>query len=169
MDTTTKWQCDGCGEPILDARQGLFEYQSVKCEEVEGPRARGLRLFHVTRPDPRRPRKFGCQYDNDYYSSPRSEYTIRSILLTEMMGPEGLQFFLRLISVGELPTDEVLEMIRRVHVPGYEHARLHFEEAKDTDVIVNHDLDLLSQEAIERILGQASRFDDCELCPPSRP
>jgi hypothetical protein len=29
----------------------------------------------------------------------------------------------------ELPKDEVLEMIKRLHVPGYEHARLHFDRA----------------------------------------
>ncbi len=120
-------------------------------------------------PIPGGPVKFGCQYDDGYYSSPRSEYMTRSILLTEMMGPEGLQFFLHLIDVYELPAAEVHEMIRRVHVPGYEHARLHFEEAKETGVVDNHDPTLLTQNAIESILGHVSRFDECGLCPPSRP
>jgi hypothetical protein len=29
----------------------------------------------------------------------------------------------------ELPKDEVLEMIKRLHIPGYEHARQHFQRA----------------------------------------
>ncbi len=33
------------------------------------------------------------------------------------------------IARGELPTPEVLEMIKRPRIPGYEHARLHFKDA----------------------------------------
>lgn len=28
-----------------------------------------------------------------------------------------------------IPQEDVLEMIKRLHIPGYEHARLHFDEA----------------------------------------
>ena len=34
----------------------------------------------------------------------------------------------------ELPADDVLEMIKRLNIPGYEHARLHFERAMAEDV-----------------------------------
>ncbi len=172
MKVTTEWICDSCGEPILGARQGWVEWQSAKYQGVEGPRAKGLRLVHAYPSSPRRKRESRCQYDRAHFSSHRSEYMIRDMALAEMTGPDGLQVLLRLIKEGELPADEVLAMIRRLRVPGFEHARLHFEEAKETDVICeDHDLDLCTQETIERILGHASYFDDCELCPflTSRP
>jgi hypothetical protein len=34
-----------------------------------------------------------------------------------------------MIKQQELPVDEVLQMIKRIHVPGYEHARFYFDQA----------------------------------------
>lgn len=45
------------------------------------------------------------------------------------LGADGLMMLLGFIANNELPTPEVLEMIKRLHIPGYEHARLHFERA----------------------------------------
>lgn len=45
------------------------------------------------------------------------------------LGADGLMQLLALIAEQRLPQDQVLEMIKRLHVPGYEHARCHFNEA----------------------------------------
>lgn len=34
-----------------------------------------------------------------------------------------------MLSEHELPEDEVIEIIKRPHIPGYEHARMHFNAA----------------------------------------
>jgi hypothetical protein len=39
------------------------------------------------------------------------------------MGPDGLILLLSLLAVGELPTVEVIELAKRVQIPGYELAR----------------------------------------------
>lgn len=41
---------------------------------------------------------------------------------------------LAMIFEDRVPRDGALEMIKRLHIPGYEQARLHFEEAIAEDV-----------------------------------
>jgi hypothetical protein len=36
---------------------------------------------------------------------------------------------LSMIAEGELPKDEVLDLTKRLHIPGYEQARSHFDRA----------------------------------------
>ncbi|VEG89833.1 Uncharacterised protein [Legionella spiritensis] len=47
------------------------------------------------------------------------------------LGADGLMQLLILLSEQRLPQDQVLEMIKRLHIPGYEHARRYFNEAID--------------------------------------
>jgi hypothetical protein len=54
--------------------------------------------------------------------------------LSEFLGPDGLMRLLLSIAENELPTLEVLEMIKRLHIPGYEHARKHFKGAISSGV-----------------------------------
>ncbi len=165
MNITTRWQCDSCGEPILDPRDGWLEWQAAEHEGVKGPRAKGLRIVHAFASSPQRYRESRCSYERAYHTSNHSEYVVRYFALAEMTGPDGLQFFLRLIGEGNLPKDALLEMIRRVHVPGYEHARLHFDEAIRTYAIYENDrLDSLEQETIKKILDHVPDPDDCDLC-----
>jgi len=45
------------------------------------------------------------------------------------MGPDGLMLLLSLIACREMPEEEVLELAKRVQIPGYEQARDLFPEA----------------------------------------
>ena len=44
-------------------------------------------------------------------------------------GPDGLMYLLSMLEQEMAPKAEVLELIRRLYVPGYEQARLYLEEA----------------------------------------
>jgi hypothetical protein len=59
---------------------------------------------------------------------------VNDLPLESFLGPDGLMELLSFIAGGELPTPEVLEMIKRLHIPGYEEARLHFGSALDEGV-----------------------------------
>lgn len=59
----------------------------------------------------------------------KDEGTIADNSLTEFLGADGLMRLMVFISESELPTSEVLEMIKRLHIPGYEQARKHFKAA----------------------------------------
>jgi hypothetical protein len=60
---------------------------------------------------------------------------------------------LSFISESRLPTQQVLEMIKRLHIPGYEHARKHFRAAINAGVIEpNTEENYYSQSEIEATL-----------------
>ena len=49
--------------------------------------------------------------------------------LDSFLGSDGLMSLLALVAEHRVKSTEVLEMIKRLHIPGYEHTRLHFDEA----------------------------------------
>ena len=116
------WFCDSCGKPITDANDGWVEW--VLYEDTEGNHlGRGLRLVHCHRTDGR-----SCFYDSDVEYN-RDRGTISSSTLDGLLEADGLMELLSLIAEKELPADDVLEMVKRLHIPGYEIARRHFEQA----------------------------------------
>jgi hypothetical protein len=130
MNQTTSWTCDACGLPINDARDGWVEWVTYKNADGQD-RGRGLRLVHH---QPASPRKSGCQYDGKQEFQ-RDRGILSDQSLDSFLGPDGLMLLLSLISEGELPQAEVIEMIQRIHIPGYEHARHHFPDALARGVI----------------------------------
>ena len=121
------WICDTCGQIIAKAKDGWIEWLERK--EGEKFKGRGLRLVHAYPASPRQPGR--CQYDGQREFQ-ENQSTISDLDLESYLGPDGLTDLLSYIGEGQLPnlpTEEVLEMIKRLHVPGYEHARDHFEAA----------------------------------------
>lgn len=124
MKPTSTWICDSCGAKIESVEHGWVEWLS-KYEDGKTS-ARGLRLVHHVTHSPRK--RGGCQYDGGAEHA-RDGMTISDLPLSRFTGPDGLMDLLALVAEGALPQRDVLEMIKRIHVPGYEHARLHFESA----------------------------------------
>jgi len=124
------WTCETCGERIVGVEQGWVEWLYAapgrKVEEGE-PAAKGMRLVHARPYSPLKLSRTGCQYD-EMAEYEASGYSLSSLELAHLMGPDGLMRLLFYIEEGEIPTGEVVELIKRLHIPGYEQARPHLEE-----------------------------------------
>ena len=114
------WRCDSCGELVPDLQAGWVEW--LAAEDVEGkPKVSGLRLVH-RRNNCQRPREaHGCQYN------PRDEFRrnrgiVEGLALDRFAGPDGLMLLLSMIAERELPLPELIELAKRVQIPGYEAA-----------------------------------------------
>ena len=114
------WRCDSCGELVSDLQAGWVEW--LAAEDVKGkPKVSGLRLVHCRNNGPRQREPHGCQYN------PRAEFRrnrgiVEGLALDRFAGPDGLMLLLSLIAERELPLQELIELAKRVQIPGYEAA-----------------------------------------------
>jgi hypothetical protein len=112
------WRCDRCGEFMFDLRAGWVEW--LAAEDTKGkPNVSGLRLVHRRNTSPRRQEPCGCQYN------PREEFRknrgiVEGLALERFAGPDGLMLLLSMIAERELPAQELIELAKRVQIPGYE-------------------------------------------------
>jgi hypothetical protein len=112
------WLCNSCGELVSDLQAGWVEW--VGAEDANGkPEAGGLRLVHHRNSSPREQEPHGCQYN------PRDEFRknrgiVQGLPLDRFVGPDGLILLLSMIAERELPVQELIELAKRVQIPGYE-------------------------------------------------
>lgn len=125
METPKGWVCDACGSPIEVSTDGWIEWLLRKKDGAYV--GRGLRLVHRFTSSPQQPHG-KCQYD-ERVENQRDGSTVSDMELDCFLGADGLMRLLSLVAEGELPKEDVLEMIKRLHIPGYEHAHRHFERA----------------------------------------
>jgi hypothetical protein len=108
--------CGNCNELITSIEGGWVEW--LMSEDATGKTlARDLRLVDVL-----------CRYDN------RSEFRasrslVEGLPLERFIGPDGLMLLLSLIAQGEIPRADLLELGKRVHIPGYEQTHELFRDA----------------------------------------
>ena len=102
------WRCAACERLITRASDGWVEWLSS--EEDNGAEIlRGLRLVHHQ----------SCRYDaRTVFQDSMS--VVEGFSLELFLGPDGLILLLSLLAAGELPPAEVIELAKRVQVPGYE-------------------------------------------------
>jgi hypothetical protein len=105
------WHCDSCARLITSVRDGWVEW--LASEDDSGTTIlSGLRLVH----------RESCRYDaRTVFRNRRS--VVEGLCLERFIGPDGLTLFLSLLAAGELPSVEVIELTKRVQIPGYEVAR----------------------------------------------
>ena len=94
----------------------------------------GLRLVHSRNASPRRQEPCGCQYN------PRDEFRknrgiVEGLALDRFTGADGLMLLLSMIAGRELPVQELIELAKRVQIPGYEAAYELFHDAVSEGVI----------------------------------
>ncbi len=119
---TTTWICDTCGETIEDVSHGFVEY--LGCYNQGKHCGHGLRLVHH---DPFGPNNGG---DSCEYNRCRDDgMSVTNFNLHQFVGQQGLMDLLAMVAEGELPKEEVLEVIKRLHIDGYEQARRYFDDA----------------------------------------
>jgi len=127
------WRCDSCGELVSDLQAGWVEW--LAAEDVKGkPKVSGLRLVHCRNNGPRQREPHGCQYN------PRSEFgrnrgIVEGLALERFAGPDGLMLLLSMIAERDLPLEELIELTKRVQIPGYEAAYELFHDGVSEGVI----------------------------------
>ena len=105
------WHCDSCAGLITSISDGWVEWLASE-DDTGATILNGLRLVH----------RESCRYDaHTVFRNRRS--VVEGLCLERFIGDDGLILLLSLLAVGELPTIEVIELAKRVQVPGYELAR----------------------------------------------
>lgn len=129
MEVNPPWRCDACGQPILSVDDGWVEWLNGSAVEESEGSLHDLRLVHHRNASPRPDSKNACYHDEDrWYAAKR--YTVSDLQLRYFVGPDGLVNLLAFLSDKRFADpNEVLEMIKRLHIPQYEEARLSFDAA----------------------------------------
>ena len=105
------WHCDSCGRLITSVSDGWVEWLASE-DDTGAPILNGLRLVH----------RESCRYDARTVFRNRQS-VVEGLCLERFMGPDGLILLLSLLAAQELPPVEVIELAKRVQIPGYELAR----------------------------------------------
>jgi hypothetical protein len=130
-----EWICDECREVIDDADRGHMEWMVD-----EGDRAWGFRIVHHGRRSPRAGDAVSPARGTDChrYRQHASRYDLD---LSQFIGTDGLVEMLAFLDPGpdHVPrftgprvrdVRELVEIVRRLHVPYYEEARLYWDRAR---------------------------------------
>lgn len=128
------WRCDSCGQLVRDLEAGWVEW--LAAEDGKGKlKVSGLRLVHSRNASPRRQEPWGCQYNpRDEFRKNRS--IVEGLALDRFTGADGLMLLLSMIAGHELPVQELIELAKRVHIPGYEAAFELFHDALSEGALV---------------------------------
>ena len=127
---TTRWYCDVCGQAIEHPEDGGVEWLTRLGDEAVS--SWGLRLVHTASAGPF---PQGCGYDQGRESQRDESVVVLGFPLVEMIEPDGLPMLLYLLTPEMNPQSQVIEMIQRLHTPGYERARFHLPEALARGII----------------------------------
>ena len=114
------WTCDTCKQQISKTEDGWVEWLMNKGEG----KGKGLRIVHYKPASPLLP-EGSCQYAERNYP----DSVLYDLPLEQFLGPDGLMTLLSFLADSKLPKEEILETIKRLHVPGYEEARPYFNIA----------------------------------------
>ena len=126
------WRCDSCGELITSIEVGWVEWlasESDRGQEV----LRGLRLVHRGSIWPNGNKK-GCRYDS-LKEFRNGKTIVEGLPLERFVGPDGLMMLFSFLAAGDLPRGEILELAKRVQIPGYELARSLWQESISSSVV----------------------------------
>jgi hypothetical protein len=150
------WMCDTCHQPIFKAEDGWIEWKTAIGGTGETRATTGLRLVHHKPASPLKG-EHGCQYNERKFERGT---IISDQSLEGFLGDSGIMHLTELLSEGFEPAEEVLEMIKRLHVKGYEDARPHFAKAISEGVIEpNRKPGYYFPSQIERVLEWMDEHD----------
>lgn len=115
------WRCASCDRLITSIDDGWVEWLALE-NGRDAAILSGVRLIH--RRGGGTPKgKRACQYD------PRKQLRnqariVEGLALECFVGPNGLLLLLSLVEAGQFPREDIVELARRVQVPGYESSRV---------------------------------------------
>ena len=128
MDKWSGWICDTCGDLIEKPEDGWVEW--IEFRNPSGKiKGKNLRLVHHIMASPLKESESGCYFKE--WELEETKGSMCDLSLQAFLGPDGLMRLLFYIPDRILPIREIVEMIKRLHVPGYEHARFHCKRVLD--------------------------------------
>ena len=132
MSGSKSWICDTCGEVIENPKDGWVEWITFE-DSDRVRRYRDLRLVHHRPASPHK-EGGGCQF-NQRYEFERDGGTVMDYHLPDLLGVDGLMMLLSMVAEEMFPLNEILEIIKRLHILGYEQARMYFDRAISEGII----------------------------------
>jgi len=126
------WICETCGQLIRTPKDGWVEWTLVGTGSSEY-KVRDIRIVHFRPASPRGP-EGNCQFDQSQEWE-NGKATIADSSLEEWVGPDGLMNFLEHAARPEFKGIDMMEMLKRVQVPGYDRAKSFFNKALAEGVI----------------------------------
>jgi len=120
--------CDDCGSVIEKPEDGWLEW----FDDYETP-MEGFRIVHSYGTSPKRDKGGNCYYTQSTKVSDNH--------LTHFMGSDGLAFLLAKFDRNLANPRELAEIIRRLHIPHYEEARLFMDRAHKDGLLDSRDND----------------------------
>ena len=115
-----QWICDSCGQTIKKPEDGWFEWYSNETTARE----EGFRIVHHQK---------SCMYADT--SLRKQNKFVADLNLTDVIGSDGLANSLFRIELaekgklGKINLLEYVEILRRLHIPYWEEARLYWDDA----------------------------------------
>lgn len=143
MNKTDFWICDRCGKKIEDIKDGWVEWMTFRdASQNNEYKNKQMRIVH----------RVDCLYTDKELASNNAIASDDD--LEHFAGADGLMTLLSYISDDEfVDRENVLEVIKRIHIPGYEVARLHFDEGIANQVFEpNTKPNYYSQHDIQQVL-----------------
>lgn len=116
MTPLKQWICDSCGLVIEEPEDGWLEWY----RELDTEKETGFRIVH---------HKKICMYNAQQQYNERK--SVMDMHLDNYVGSDGLVKLLTILEYHSLKDKrDVVEIIRRLHVPHYEEARQYWLQAK---------------------------------------
>jgi hypothetical protein len=128
------WRCATCGALITRIEDGWVEWLAAEGEEGNTV-LKDLRLVHRGSADSETSYRAECRYDCRHEFR-KDNSIVEGLPLARFVGPDGLMLLLSFLAIGEMPKDDVLELAKRVQIPGYELARGLFQSALHERLII---------------------------------
>jgi hypothetical protein len=154
-----QWICDGCHQIIEDPEQGWVEWLTVLVED--SVRNKEFRIVHHAEYSPRKPHSNCYRYG---WGEPPAPNLLSTTDLTDFVGQSAIPHLLMLIDPGPChqkqyqgPTVENLrewaDFARRLTIPYYEEARVHWQKAIADGLFEGHnEISIYSPDMLKRII-----------------
>src|SRR5580700_4107736 len=114
------WRCGSCNRLITRVDNGWVEWLASEDDRGESSLG-GLRLVHRGAPFAHG-LEGSCQYNaREEFRNNRT--IVEGLSLERLVGPDGLMVLLSLLAAGDLPKAQIIELTKRLHIPGYELSR----------------------------------------------
>jgi hypothetical protein len=155
MKPLQEWTCDRCHQLIREPSHGMVEYEMIHDAQKHRGFEKGLRLVHRLPHSPRDHER-GCSFYIERWNADLPEY----------LGPDGLSELLLLLdranSCESADPAEVLELIRRLHIPYYEEARRYRGAAAGDNLLDGLDpRKFFFQEQLKAVVERYTSDDAC--------